>query len=127
MTDVLGMKTFSVVIADDDRNICEALGALLSDDPRFALLGVAHSGEDVARLAGTTHADLAIVDVQMPMGGAAAIVAIHAASPTTRVAVYTANRGTRLHGEMLAAGAAGVFHKGDALDLSSALVDLLGD
>lgn len=124
MTDVK-ISTYSVIVADDDVRVCEALAELLADDPRFKLVGIGHSGADAATLASSQHVDLAVVDIQMPTGGVEAITAIHAVSPTTRVAVFSAKRGSRVRAEMLGAGAVAFFHKGDALDLSSALVALL--
>jgi DNA-binding NarL/FixJ family response regulator len=121
------MQTFSVIIADDDHNICDALRDLIGDDPRFEVRGVVHSGADAAELVGTQRVDLAVVDVQMPQGGAEAIEAIHAVSPFTHVVVFTAKSGSRLHSQLMGAGAAAVLKKGDALDLSEALVRLLTD
>ncbi len=125
MIDTTGMTSYSVIIADDDHNICDALSELIGDDPRFELRGVAHSGAGAAELVRAQRVDLAVVDVQMPQGGIDAIEAIHAVSPSTQVAVFTAKAGSRLQSQLLSAGAVAVFHKGDALDLSGALASLL--
>ena len=127
MIDMTGIRTFNVIIADDDRDICDALSGLIGDDPRFDVRGVAHSGTDAAMLARTQPVDLAVVDVQMPQGGIEAIEAIHAISPSIQVAVFTAKTGSRLHTQLLGVGAAAVFHKGDSLDLHEALAALLTD
>lgn len=127
MTDDTNVRAFRVIIADDDHLVCEALNELIGDDPRFEVCGVVQSGAAAAELASTDEVDLAVVDVQMPQGGLEAIEAIHAVSPFTHVAVFTAKAGTRLHGQLLDAGAAAVFHKGDALDLNEALAQLLED
>ena len=124
MTD-LETRTITVILADDDPVICQALAELLNDDPRFTVVGTGESGAEAALLAAAAHPDLAVVDVQMPQGGVEAITAIHSASASTKVAVYSANRGSRVRFEMMNAGAIGFLSKGDALDLSSALADLV--
>ena len=127
MIDHTNVHTFKVIIADDDLEICEALSELLGDDPRFKVCGVVQSGAAAAEVASTEKVDLAVVDVQMPQGGLEAIEAIHAVSPFTQIAVFTAKTGKRLHDQLLAGGASAVFHKGDALDLNQALAQLLTD
>lgn len=124
MTDDLAPISFGVVIADDDPTICQALGDLIDDHPRLRLVGVARSGVEAAALVATTHADLAVVDVKMPSGGAAAISAIHEIAPDVPVVVYTANQGRRIHSELIAAGATAVLSKGDSIDLAGALVEI---
>lgn len=124
MTDLVA-RTISVILADDDSGVRQALADLLCDDPRFTLVGSGQSGAEAAKLAATIQPDLAIVDVQMPQGGAEAIRAIHAVSPQTKVAVYSAKRGSRVRAEMSEAGAIGFLSKGDAVDLSSALAELM--
>lgn len=116
---------YSVIVADDDARVCAALAELIADDPRFDVIGIGRSGHDAALLASEHQVDLAIIDIQMPGGGVEAIAGIHAISPRTRVAVYSAKRGSRVRAEMIDAGAAGFFNKGDVLDLTSALVALL--
>ena len=127
MIDHTNVRVFRVIIADDDDLVCEALNELIGDDDRFEVRGVAHSGAAAAELVSAEQVDLAVVDVQMPQGGLEAIAAIHAVSPSTHVAVFTAKAGKRLHDQLLEAGAAAVFHKGDPLDLNEALARLLKD
>lgn len=122
MNSDLEKSTFGVVIADDDPNVCQALGDLIDDHPQLRLIGIARSGTDAATLVATIGADLAVVDVRMPTGGVAAIAAIHEVAPELPVAVYTADRGRRTRSELLDAGAAAVFAKGDSIDLAAALV-----
>lgn len=124
MNDV-AVKVVSVLVADDDARIRQALAELLADDSRFTLVGTSESGADAAAQARVVLPDLAIVDVQMPQGGVEAINAIRAASSQTEVVVYTAKRGRHVRSEMLAAGAVGFLAKGDAVDLNGALLDFL--
>lgn len=122
MTDT-STSTISVIVADDDPGICEALAALLDDDPRFQLVGVGNSGAVGAALAQEHQPNLAIVDIDMPQGGADAIRAIHDVSPETQVVVYSAKRGSRVRTKMLEAGAAGFLSKGAVVDLTGALAE----
>lgn len=124
MTDT-STTTISIIVADDDPGICEALADLLRDDPRFLLVGVGASGAEGAALAQQHRPELAIVDIHMPQGGTEAIRAIHEVSPDTSVVVYSAKRGSRARTEMLEAGAVGFLAKGAAVDLTSALADFL--
>ena len=123
MTELM-TNTISVIVADDDPGICEALADLLGDDPRFLLVGIGASGAEGAALAEKHRPHLAIVDVQMPQGGIEAIRSIGAVSPHTRIAVYSAKRGTRVRAEMLEAGAVAFLSKGAAVDLTSELAEL---
>lgn len=123
MTDT-STKAISVIVADDDPGICEALADLLGDDPRFSFLGAGESGFAGAALAAQHQPDLAVVDIQMPHGGADAVKAIREVSPDTRVVVYSAKRGTRVRAEMLEAGAVGLLSKGAPVDLASELAKL---
>lgn len=124
MTDT-ATRAISVIVADDDPGVRQALAELLADDPRFALVGTTESGADAAGLARSARPQLAIVDVHMPQGGVEAIEAIREASAETKVVVYSAKRGRRVRSEMLAAGAVGFLAKGDAVDLNGALVDFV--
>lgn len=116
---------YGVVVADDDRSVCDALGSLIDDHPDLVLLGSAHSGAEAADLVARLRPDLVVTDVMMPTGGVDAIRAVHAVAPGTIVAVFTASRSRRLRRDLLQEGAAAVFSKGDAIDLADALVALV--
>lgn len=117
-------EIFGVVIADDDPVIRSLLGELIDDHPALRVVGLASDGMGAAALVAAHQPDLVVVDVMMPDGGAAAITAIHEVSPRIPVAVYTANRGRHVRADLLGAGAAAVFAKGDSIDLAEALLDV---
>lgn len=125
MTDMMTVRAFGVIVADDDRFVCEALRELIGDDPLFEVRGVAHSGLDAACLASEIQVDLAIVDVQMPQGGLEAIRAIKECSPDTKVVVFTAKTGNRLRHELIGAGASAVLYKGSESDITGALARIV--
>jgi DNA-binding NarL/FixJ family response regulator len=115
---------FTVVLADDDQRIREALTDLFDDHPRLRVVGSADSGSLAAAICAGLRPHLAVVDVMMPTGGVEAIEAIHRVSPSTIVVAYTARRDRRTRERLLAVGAAAVFTKGGLLDLAAALHQL---
>ena len=115
---------FTVVLADDDEQVRDAMAALFDDHPRLRVVGSAGSGAGAATLCAGLRPHLAVVDVMMPTGGVEAIEAIHAASPATIVVAYTARRDRRTRDRLLAGGAAAVFTKGITSDLAGALDEL---
>lgn len=117
-------RVFTVVLADDDGRVRDALTDLLDDHPRLQVVGSAESGTAAAALCMTLHPNLAIVDVMMEAGGVEAVTAIHRVSPETLVVAYTARRDRRTHERLLAGGAAAVFIKGALIDLAGSLNDL---
>ncbi len=119
------LASFDVVIADDDPQIREALGALLDDHPALRLVGAAGDGIEAAKLCAAGSVQLVVLDVMMPAGGIEAMAAVRAASPTTVVAFYTAMSDRRTKAQLMAAGADAVFVKGDAIDLAAALHDVV--
>ena len=119
------VRSFGVVVADNDDDIRRALADLIDDHPRLHLLGQAMDGLAAAELCARHTAHLAVIDVRMPHGGADAVVAIRAACPVTIVAAYTTLGDRRTRERLLAAGAAAVFVKGGAHDLGDELAALV--
>lgn len=118
-------RPYGVVIADNDDQVRIALADLIDHHPAFRLVGQACDGLAAAELCAANAVDLAVVDVRMAHGGAEAVVAIHAVSPSTIVAGYTVQTDRRTRERMLDAGATAVFAKGGGLDLADELIALL--
>lgn len=55
-----------VLIADDNKDFCELLVESLSEQKDIEVVGVAHNGNDVLRLAGEKKPDIMILDIIMP-------------------------------------------------------------
>lgn len=121
----LDTPAFGIVIADNDDQVRMALADLIDHHPALRLLGQACDGLGAAELCATNVVDLAVVDVRMPHGGAEAVAAIKAVSPSTIVAGYTVQTDRRTRERMLDAGATAVFAKGGGLDLADELIALL--
>lgn len=78
-----------VLVADDERSICEAFGLLLETEGHTPLM--ASTGEEALRLVRESHPDLVFVDVRMPgMGGLDVLRAIRGLDPALPVVVMTA-------------------------------------
>jgi EAL domain-containing protein (putative c-di-GMP-specific phosphodiesterase class I)/DNA-binding NarL/FixJ family response regulator len=105
-----------VIVADDDANVREALAALILDHDGFTLVGAVASADAAIELAARATADVAVVDVRMPGGGARAARGLKQASPATRVLALSAHDDRATVLEMLEAGAVGYLVKGSPVE-----------
>ncbi|MCB0991710.1 MAG: response regulator transcription factor [Acidimicrobiales bacterium] len=110
-----------VVLADDDEFVRRALLDLLLDNPNIEVVGDAEDGEAAASLCAELDPDVAVVDVMMPGGGVAAVRAILAVSPTTKVIAFTAHADRRTRERLLASGASDVVAKGGGQDIAEVI------
>jgi len=106
-------RSVSVLIADDDPAVREALADLLSDESSLTLVALATTADEAIEIAARERPDVALLDVRMPGGGgprAAREIAL--CSPSTRcLALSVREENASVH-EMLAAGASGYLVKG---------------
>jgi DNA-binding NarL/FixJ family response regulator len=110
-----------LMIADDDLIVTTLLGASLGRD--FELVGVAGDGEEAIELAGATQPDVALIDVQMPKGGAPrAVPGILEAAPGVAIVVLSGDESGTVVDELLAAGATAFCRKGIDPDELAALL-----
>lgn len=101
-----------VMIADDHRLFAEAIGAILADDERIELVGLASDGEEAVRLAGERRPDVILMDVSMPlMDGIAAAKAIKAADDEVSILMLTGSNARADVDRARKAGAAGYVTK----------------
>src|SRR5439155_25966576 len=91
----------SVLIADDDPSVRDALAALIRGDPSLDVVAIAESAQQAIELAQTHLPAVAILDVNMPGGGAAAARGVRSCSPMTRVIAFSAHGDERSVKEML--------------------------
>jgi len=66
------MRTFRVVVADDDPTFRSAAVEVLQADARFAVVAEVATGAGLADIVAETQADVVLLDVRMPGGGPAA-------------------------------------------------------
>lgn len=114
------------LLADDHPALVAAVSAYLGENG-FQVVGPATDGRRAVALAEDTKPELALVDWRMPrLGGADLIRELLAASPKTRIAVYTADGDEALATAAFDAGAAGLVLKEAPLaDLVRALEAVL--
>ncbi len=118
---------FSVVIADNDELVVEAMSGLIDDHSGLRLAGAGRSGLEAAQLCARHLPHLVVLDVSMPLGGLAGLAAVRGASPDSIVVFYTAQADRRTRERLVAAGAAAVFSKGAAIDLAGDLCSLVAE
>lgn len=103
----------SLLIADDDPLARAVLGVQL--DTVFRLVGAATDSPEAVKLATDERPDAALIDVNMPGGGArTAIPAIAAGSPHTRLVILSAGEQEEAVADLLAAGASAYVEKGSS-------------
>ncbi len=56
-----------VLICDDQDLVCEGLKGILSTDPEFMIVGIAHDGADALDMIPGTQPDLLLMDLKMPV------------------------------------------------------------
>lgn len=100
----------TLLIADDDPVVCAVLGIQL--EAQFQLIATAGSADEAVTLADLHRPDAALVDVEMPGGGAlAALRGLATFSPNTCAVVFSAREAAD-DDELADAGAMGYIRKG---------------
>lgn len=113
---------FRVVIADDDVGVRAALVDNLGADPRFTVVAAVSTGRELVEACSSLRPDVALVDVQMPEGGAHAVSAILQQGSCPVVVAVSAAVTLRAVLPVLRAGATGYLAKGS---LGQSLPDLV--
>jgi len=115
----------TLLIADDDPVVRSTLGAQLAGD--FDIVAVAEDAAEAVALAERHRPDAALIDVEMPKGGAReAVPGIVAGSPATSVVILSADESRPVVLELLAAGAIAYLRKGVSADqIARTLTDAL--
>lgn len=106
-------QRWRVIVADDDPVVGSMFSMVLGDD--FEVVGVAGDGEEAIELARGTQPDAALVDVDMPKGGALrAVPGILEVAPDTAIVVLSGDESDHVVRELMAAGAIAYRRKGVA-------------
>jgi DNA-binding NarL/FixJ family response regulator len=93
------------LVADDHPALTSAVSSYLAENG-FAVVGPASDGRRAVALTEEARPDLALVDYRMPrLAGEELVRALVAASPETRVVVYTADADEKVARAVLEAGA----------------------
>jgi two-component system nitrate/nitrite response regulator NarL len=115
----------TLLIADDDAVVRTALRFQLGSG--FEVIGLAENATDAINLAERHRPDAALIDVEMPGGGAAqAIPRIASCSPQTCMVVLSGAESRQCVLDLLKAGAVAYIRKGvTGADLSTILTQAL--
>jgi DNA-binding NarL/FixJ family response regulator len=110
------------MIADDDVVVASLLCASL--DRHFEIVGVAADSEAAIALAGTSRPDAALIDVEMPKGGALrAVPGILEVAPDVAIVVLSGNKFETIARKLINAGALAYCRKGvDPDELADLLI-----
>ena len=114
-----------LIVVDDNDDFRATLTALLADLDSITVVAEGASGEQAGRLVKAHRPDVAILDLGMPVTGWAAIDAVKAARPVTKVVVVTAMSEEHRH-RALRAGADAVVAKSGRDNLRLQIADALG-
>lgn len=114
-------KRLTLLIADDDPVARAVLGRSLSF--AFEIVGEAEDADQAIALAEQLRPDAALVDVNMPEGGARrAVPGIVEVAPATAIVVLSADEADAMVRQLLIAGAVAYIRKGtDPRELAESL------
>ena len=105
-----------LILADDHTMFRQGLKEMLSTDGDIEIVGEADNGRDAIALARRVKPDVVILDIEMPvMGAAEAMEALLRISPPPKIVIVTMYDSPRLVRELLARGASGYLVKSASL------------
>jgi len=108
----MDQRIISIMIADDHPLLRSGIAAVLSADPRFAVVAEACDGDDAVALVLRHRPDITLMDLQMPgLNGIEATLAIRALNPQARIIILTTYGGEVQVARGLKAGASGYILK----------------
>jgi two-component system NarL family response regulator len=106
-----------VVLAEDQRMVREALGALLSREQDFAIVGEAATGREAIELVQARSPDVLVLDISLPeVDGIEVARSVRLRAPGVKVIALSVHQEKHYVREMLKAGAAGYVDKASALN-----------
>jgi DNA-binding NarL/FixJ family response regulator len=105
-------RAVRVLIADDHRLFAESLMAVLSEDERVDVIGIAEDGQQAVDLATELRPDVILMDLRMPvLDGFEATRRIRAAGLDTQIFILTGTDAGIGSEDAVAAGASGYLRK----------------
>ena len=105
-----------VALAEDQRIVREALGALLAREPDIVVVGEAATGPQAIELALAERPDVLVLDISLPgMDGIEVARALRLRVPQVKVLALSVHSEEHIVRGMLGAGAAGYVDKSSAL------------
>jgi DNA-binding NarL/FixJ family response regulator len=61
------VEQYRVIVAEDDGVFLQTVEAVLADDGRFEVVGLARNGRDAVKLAERLRVDVVVMDIEMPV------------------------------------------------------------
>src|SRR6202045_1413341 len=102
----------TVLLVDDSELVRSSLAAFIGGHPGMVVSATAGNARSAIELAEAMHPDIALLDMNMPGGGARAATGIHSVWPRTRMLALTVRRDEQSVISMLQAGVSGYLLKG---------------
>lgn len=110
-------KEIRTIVVDDSPVALHAICSVVARQPKLTFVGAAHNGLEALALAQTTHPDLVLLDLEMPvMGGIEATSCLTRNCPNTRVVVVTVHNTRRVRQLCYDCGASGFIAKDSLID-----------
>jgi len=124
----MGVGKHRVIVAEDDEAFRRAVMSVLADDGRFDVVGSAGNGLDAVDLAERLHADVVVMDIEMPVcDGIEATRLLHETAPDVQVVAISGHDYEERVLEMREAGAVDYVRKSRLDDdLIAALESVVG-
>jgi two-component system, NarL family, response regulator LiaR len=114
-----------ILLADDHLLFAESLMALLSEDERVEVVGIAQNGAEAVELAAELQPDVILMDLMMPvMDGLEATREIRKRSLKSQILILTGTDAPMSSEEVAEAGASGYLRKEQSIeDLRSVFLE----
>jgi DNA-binding NarL/FixJ family response regulator len=117
MRSTLPQGRVRVLLADDHHLFAESLMALLSEDDRIEVVGIAENGADAVQLATELEPDVILMDIKMPMmDGLEATRRIRKSGLQTQILILTGTDESVSPEEANEAGASGYLRKEQSIE-----------
>lgn len=115
MRAMIGRDTVRILLADDHIIVCDALASLLEADPRFKVVGQAHSGLEALEKIEQLRPNIIVVDIGMPgLNGIEVIKRVKKKDPHIKAIVLSMHKDEAYIYWALRAGASGYVLKQSA-------------
>lgn len=95
----------TVLVCDDRPELREAIASVLSEVPRFMVVGEATDADTCLERVRVMRPDVLILDVSMPGGGPDVAKRAKQINPDMHIVVFSGRQDARVQKEMLGAGA----------------------
>lgn len=116
--------TVRILVADDHQVVRDGLAALLTQPPRYTVIGSAKNGREAVIFARKLKPDVVVMDIAMPeLNGVDAAKRILAEAPGTGIVALSMHADRHYVSGMLQAGALAYVRKESAFEEISAAVD----